>query len=371
MNMAIEVTVPSVGESITEVVVAHWLKDVGEAVSADEALVELETEKATVTVPAPQSGVLSERRAAEGDTIKVGAVIATLAPGDGARPVAKPTATAPAPAAAPAPAPKTVTVPVTESGPVPVAVAAPAPAPARPRTPTPAGPDEDVVPMSNIRRRIAERLVEAQKSAAILTTFNECDMSAVTALRERYQESFTKKHGMKLGFMSFFVKACIEALKEFRGVNAEVRGDSIVYKKRYHVGVAVGGGKGLVVPVLRDADRLSFADIEKTIADFGARARESRLSPDELSGGTFTISNGGIYGSMMSTPLLNHPQTGILGMHKIMKRPVAVGDAVALRPMMYLALSYDHRVIDGREAVQFLVRVKDCIESPERLLLEV
>jgi 2-oxoglutarate dehydrogenase E2 component (dihydrolipoamide succinyltransferase) len=230
---------------------------------------------------------------------------------------------------------------------------------------------ERVVPMTTLRRTIARRLVEAQHTAAILTTFNEVDMSAVMALRERHQERFSQQHGVKLGFMSFFVKAAIDGLKAFPSVNAEVRGTDIVYKDHYDIGVAVGGGKGLVVPVIRDADRLSFADVEKVIGDLAARARDSRLLPGDLEGGTFTISNGGVYGSMMSTPILNPPQSGILGLHAVQKRAVVRDDAVVVRPMMYVALSYDHRIVDGREAVQFLVRVKECVESPERILLEV
>jgi 2-oxoglutarate dehydrogenase E2 component (dihydrolipoamide succinyltransferase) len=233
------------------------------------------------------------------------------------------------------------------------------------------GPNEKLVPMTPLRRTVARRLLEAQNTAAILTTFNEINMAEVMTLRERYQEQFTKRHGIKLGFMSFFVKAAVDALKAFPIVNAEVRGNDIVYKDHYDVGVAVGGGKGLVVPVVRNADRLSLAEVERTIADLALKARENRITLPELEGGTFTISNGGIYGSMLSTPILNPPQSGILGLHAIQKRPVAVGEAIALRPMMYVALSYDHRIVDGREAVQFLVRIKECIEDPERILIEV
>jgi 2-oxoglutarate dehydrogenase E2 component (dihydrolipoamide succinyltransferase) len=257
--------------------------------------------------------------------------------------------------------------------PAPVQAPAPAPAPA-PSAPasTPTTSDEQIVPMSPLRKRIAERLVEAQHTAAILTTFNEIDMTSVLALRERHQERFTKQHGVKLGFMSFFVKAAIEALKAFPAVNAEIRGTDVIYKDHYDVGVAVGGGRGLVVPVVRDADRLSFADLEKTIGELAVRARDNKLTPKDLEGGTFTISNGGVYGSLMSTPILNPPQSGILGLHAIQKRPVvAPSGEVVVRSMMYVALSYDHRLVDGREAVQFLVRVKECVEDPERILLEV
>jgi 2-oxoglutarate dehydrogenase E2 component (dihydrolipoamide succinyltransferase) len=248
----------------------------------------------------------------------------------------------------------------------------PAPARRAPSSiPPPPPADEEVVPMTPLRRRIAERLVAAQHSAAILTTFNEVDMTNVMALRARFQEGFVARHGIKLGFMSFFVKAAVESLRAFPGLNAEIRGSDIVYKRRYHVGVAVGSGKGLVVPVLRDSDRLSFAGIERTIAELAEKARSGKLAIDDLQGGTFSITNGGIYGSMLSTPLLNLPQTGILGMHNIVKRPVAVGAEVQIRPMMYLALSYDHRVVDGREAVQFLVRIKECVEEPDRILLEI
>ncbi|MBM3485753.1 MAG: 2-oxoglutarate dehydrogenase complex dihydrolipoyllysine-residue succinyltransferase, partial [Alphaproteobacteria bacterium] len=252
----------------------------------------------------------------------------------------------------------------------PAPVAAPAP-PAKPAAARPAGAREERVPMTRLRRRIAERLKEAQNTAAMLTTFNEVDMTAVLALRDRYRETFEKKHGVRLGFMSFFIKASIVALKELPAVNAEIDGTDLVYKNHYDIGVAVGTEQGLVVPVLRDADQLSFAAVEKTVADLGRRARDGKLSLDELSGGTFTITNGGVYGSLLSTPILNPPQSGILGMHKIQPRPVAVGDKLEVRPMMYLALSYDHRIIDGREAVTFLVRVKECIEAPDRILLDM
>jgi 2-oxoglutarate dehydrogenase E2 component (dihydrolipoamide succinyltransferase) len=258
-----------------------------------------------------------------------------------------------------------------EGAPVPSAPPVSVPAPSPPSAPVVAGDREEVVALSPLRKKIAERLVAAQHTAAILTTFNEVDMTAIQDLRARYGESFLARHQVKLGFMSFFVKACVESLKEWPGLNAELRGDSIVYKRHYDFGIAVGGGKGLVVPVVRDVDRRTFAEVEREIARLAQRAKDNQLTLDELSGGTFSITNGGIYGSMMSTPLLNMPQTGILGMHKIQKRPVAVGDAIALRPMMYLALSYDHRVVDGREAVSFLVGVKERLEAPERLLFEL
>ncbi|RMH41600.1 MAG: 2-oxoglutarate dehydrogenase complex dihydrolipoyllysine-residue succinyltransferase [Deltaproteobacteria bacterium] len=425
-----ELVVPELGESITEAVVAKWLVEPGQAVEADEPLVDLETDKVTVQLPAPAAGQLVEVKAREGDTVSVGQVIGLFEPagvaakkpqrpaggnGQPAGRAAAPAAPAEpavagalepavAPEAAAAPAAPERTEPIAappdavddvpergpdgrvlspaerrryrERGELPAAAPASAAAPAPARAPAPAevtGPDEpeDVVPMSPLRRRIAERLVQAQHTAAILTTFNEVDMSAVMALREAHKDEFLARHGVKLGFMSFFVKACVAALKQFPGVNAEVRGDAIAYKKYYHIGIAVGGGKGLVVPVVRHADRLGFADIERTIADLAQRAQANKLTLDELMGGTFTISNGGVYGSMMSTPLLNMPQTGILGMHNIIRRPVAIGDRIEIRPMMYIALSYDHRVIDGREAVQFLVAVKRGVEHPERLMFEL
>jgi 2-oxoglutarate dehydrogenase E2 component (dihydrolipoamide succinyltransferase) len=401
--MAAEIVVPAVGESVTEVTVARWLKKVGDAVALDDPLVELETDKATQELAAQATGTLMEIAAPEGATIKVGALLGRIGDGPVKLPPEAPKAAAPphppAPAAKPAAAPSDL---LARSGPAvrklvaetgadaaslassgkggrltksDVLDARPAPAPAP--TPPPASeprelpPTERRVRMTRLRKRIAERLKEAQNSAAMLTTFNEADMSAVMAMRERYRDSFEKKHGVRLGFMSFFVKASIAALKEIPAANAEIDGDDIIYKNHYDIGVAVGAEQGLVVPVVRNADALSFAAIEKQVADLGRRARDGKLSLEELSGGTFTITNGGVFGSLMSTPILNPPQAAILGMHKIQRRPVAVGDKVELRPMMYLALSYDHRLIDGREAVTFLVRVKDLIEEPERLLFEM
>ncbi|HEY4636264.1 MAG TPA: 2-oxoglutarate dehydrogenase complex dihydrolipoyllysine-residue succinyltransferase [Rhodospirillales bacterium] len=418
-----DIKVPALGESITEATVAKWFKSVGEPVKTDEPLVELETDKVTLEVPASSSGVLSEILVPAGSNVEVGALLGRIQDGAAAKatPVngqAKPAAAQqPAPAAQPAAAPQPQAQPpaAAEAPPQPPSVrklvaenqldpsaipatgkdgrltkgdvlahlehkapapAAPAPQPAAKPAPAarPAareGAREERVRMSRLRKRIAERLKEAQNTAAMLTTFNEVDMTAVMAARERYRDSFEKRHGVKLGFMSFFVKACIVALKEIPAVNAEIDGDDIVYKHYYDIGVAVGTQQGLVVPVLRDADALSFAGIEKKIADLGKRARDGKLSLDELTGGTFTITNGGVYGSLMSTPILNPPQSGILGMHKIQERPVAVAGKLEIRPMMYLALSYDHRVVDGRDAVTFLVRVKECIEDPERILLGV
>jgi len=406
-----DLKVPALGESITEAVIGKWLKQVGEHVEADEPVVDLETDKITMQIPAPEAGALAEQRFAEGDTVKVGDVVGSI--DEKARGSAKASAPAAAPApSAPAPAPATdasrqvqsmprLTVPST-----PVAPAAPpapergpdgrrlspserrefreglwkpTPAPAAPRPATPtavstplaAGPREEIKPMSPLRKRIAERLVQAQHETASLTTFNEVDMSHVMALRARFQDDFVARYGIKLGFMSFFVKAAEAALKLFPGLNAEVRDDAIVYKKHYDIGIAVGTPKGLVVPVLRGAEHLGFAEIEQGIADLAIKARDGKLALDDLVGATFTITNGGIYGSMMSTPLLNYPQTGILGMHNIVKRPMVVGDAIVVRPMMYIALTYDHRVVDGREAVQFLVAIKDRIEDPERLMFGV
>ncbi|MBL9041400.1 MAG: 2-oxoglutarate dehydrogenase complex dihydrolipoyllysine-residue succinyltransferase [Myxococcales bacterium] len=400
--MSIELIIPPLGESISEAVVAKWLKPVGAKVNVDDPLAELETDKVTVTLPAPSAGVLVEQLVQVGASVRVGASIGRLDPSAQPSSAAAPTA---APTAAPAPSdpkPATATPAPTAAAPVappataatarpaltpntrkllreqgvdpstvaaapPVAPVRPAPAPAAIVT-VAAGPEE-VVPLSPLRKRIAERLVEAQHTAAILTTFNEVDMSFIQALRSKFQDEFVKKHGTKLGFMSFFVRACAEALREYPGLNAELRGDAIVYKKHYDFGIAVGSGKGLVVPVLRSVDRLSLAEIEKGIAALALKAKDNKLQLSDLAGGTFSISNGGVYGSMMSTPLLNMPQTGILGMHNIIRRPIAVGDNIEIRPMMYIALSYDHRVVDGREAVSFLVRVKDRLESPEKLLL--
>jgi 2-oxoglutarate dehydrogenase E2 component (dihydrolipoamide succinyltransferase) len=421
--MAVEIKVPNLGESVTTATVARWLKQPGEAVNADEPLVELETDKVSVEVNAPAAGVLGAVQAAQGSEVSPGAVLGTIdGAGVAATPAAKPAAAAPAPAAQPQAG---VNPPPRPSGPVsrpatpPADVAAHAPLPAaakimqergvsaeqidarsgkdgritkgdvlafisRPHAPTTAPtpaavarppreaePREERVKMTRLRRTIAARLKEAQNTAAMLTTFNEVDMSAVTALRNQYREAFEKKHGVRLGFMSFFVKACIAALAEFPAVNAEIDGDEIVYKHFVHMGIAVGGASGLVVPVIRDADRMSFAEIEKAIADFGERAREGTLKLEELAGGTFSITNGGVYGSLISTPILNPPQSGILGMHKVQERPVAVGGKVEIRPMMYLALSYDHRIVDGREAVSFLVRVREGVEDPRRPLLDL
>jgi 2-oxoglutarate dehydrogenase E2 component (dihydrolipoamide succinyltransferase) len=416
--MATEIRVPTLGESITEATIGRWFKKPGEAVKADEPVVELETEKVTLEVNAPASGILSGITAKEGGTVSVGALLGEIREGAAPPAEAKPTgakvepaeakpqvAAAPAkteakpaaPPAAPAampPSPAAAKI-AADHGIDASSVAgtgrrgqvlkgdvlgvistlqAPTPAPA-PAAPPPApsfGEDrEDRVPMSRLRQTIARRLKDAQNTAAMLTTFNEADMSAVIALRARYKDTFERKHGVKLGFMSFFVKACVGALKETPAVNAEIDGTDIIYKNYYHLGVAVGTDKGLVVPVVRDCDKLGLAGIEKEIADLGKRARSGELKIEELQGGTFTITNGGIYGSLMSTPILNPPQSGILGMHKIEERPVAVGGKVEIRPMMYLALTYDHRIVDGREAVTFLVHVKEVLEDPARLMLEL
>ena len=390
--MGVDIKVPALGESVTEATVAKWFKAVGEAVAADEPLVELETDKVTVEVPAPTSGTIAEIKVAAGETVNVGAILGSLTAGAApAKSAAKPAAAA-APAAKAAPAPASAKDPgpaarklMAETGIAPasgsgkdgrvtkgdVLAAAAAPPPAAPHVPRAIGAREERVKMTRLRKRIAERLKQAQNNAAMLTTFNEVDMGAVMALRERHKDAFEKKHGVKLGFMGFFVRACIVALKEIPAVNAEIDGDDIIYKNHYDIGVAVGTPQGLVVPVVRDADALGLAEIEKTIGELGRRARDGKLGLDDLTGGTFTISNGGVYGSLMSTPILNPPQSAILGMHKIQKRPMAVEDRVEVRPMMYLALSYDHRIIDGREAVTFLVRVKDLIEDPQRLILDV
>jgi 2-oxoglutarate dehydrogenase E2 component (dihydrolipoamide succinyltransferase) len=396
--MATEIKVPSLGESITEATVAKWLKHPGEAVAADEPVAELETDKVTLEVPAPASGTLSEILAEEGTNVPVGAVLGRIADGLAAEAAPHPS---PLPASGEREGPaqregegqralersgpavrKLIEEAGLDAAKVPATgpggriskadvLAAREPAPPPP-TPAPAAREREVrVRMSRLRRRIAERLKAAQNTAAMLTTFNEIDMSQTMALRERHRDAFEKKHGVRLGFMSIFVKAAIVALKELPGVNAEIDGDDVVYKNHYDIGVAVGTEQGLVVPVVRDADRLSFADIEKTISEYGRKARDGKLTIEELSGGTFTISNGGIYGSLMSTPILNPPQSGILGMHKIERRPVAVGEKVEIRPMMYVALSYDHRVVDGREAVTFLVRLKECVEDPSRILFEM
>ncbi len=400
--MSVDIKVPSLGESVTEATVAKWFKNVGDAVAADEPLVELETDKVTVEVPAPTSGTLGAISVKQGDTVSVGTILGSRNEGAGpAKGAAKPATAAAAAKSSTAPAPKPAPAPVAASGKEPgpavrkiaaetginlaivpatgkdgrptkgdvlAAAARPAPAPAAPRE---LGPREERVRMTRLRQRIAERLKQAQNTAAMLTTFNEADMTAIMALRKQYNDGFEKKHGVKLGFMSLFVKACIAALKELPAVNAEINGDDIIYKNHYDISVAVSTPQGLVVPVVRDADQMSLADIEKKIADLGKRARDGKLAIEEMAGGTFTITNGGIFGSLLSTPILNPPQSGILGMHKIQPRPVAVGDKVEVRPMMYLALSYDHRIVDGREAVTFLVRVKECLEDPQRLLLDM
>jgi 2-oxoglutarate dehydrogenase E2 component (dihydrolipoamide succinyltransferase) len=415
--MPIELKVPPVGESITEVQIGEWLKAEGDAVARDEVIVKIETDKVTVDLPAPVAGVITQIKAKQGSVAQVGDVIGYMEEGAAA---AKPKVASSPPPAAPAPPAAASTPP---------AAAPPAEAePPKPRAPgrdtmppqgfarvmpsarralkergvqaddvqatgpggrvlkedvmrtTPraeakpgvvADKQEEVVPMSPFRKKIAERLVQSQQTAALLTTFNEIDMSAAMALRKEHQESFTEKYGIKLGFMSFFVKAAIDALKLVPAVNGEIRGTDIVYKNFYDIGVAVGGGKGLAVPVIRSADRLSFAEVEQTIADFGKRAKDNKLELSELLGGTFTISNGGIYGSLLSTPIVNPPQSGILGLHAIQDRPIALNGQVVIRPMMYIALTYDHRLIDGREAVTFLKRIKQCVEAPSRMLLEV
>ncbi|MFZ5784460.1 MAG: 2-oxoglutarate dehydrogenase complex dihydrolipoyllysine-residue succinyltransferase [Pseudomonadota bacterium] len=415
--MAAEIKVPALGESVTEATVAKWLVKVGDSVAVDQPLCELETDKVTVEVNATVAGTVTDFAVEEGATVQVGGVLCHIeagAAGAAPRPAAAAAPAASAPKPAPAPAPASPAAPSAAAAGANVAASGPAtrklveetgvspsaieptgkdgratkadvaaalasiPAPAAPaaRPAVPAGPRqradrEERVRMTRLRRTIANRLKEAQNTAAMLTTFNEVDMTNVLALRERLKDDFEKKHGARLGFMSFFVKACIAGLKELPAVNAEIEGDDIVYKNYYDIGVAVGTPQGLVVPVVRDADTLSFGEIEKTIGDLGRKARDGKLSIAELSGGTFTISNGGVYGSLMSTPILNPPQSAILGMHKIQQRPMVVGGEVKVRPMMYLAVSYDHRIIDGREAVLFLVRVKECIEDPERLLLGV
>jgi 2-oxoglutarate dehydrogenase E2 component (dihydrolipoamide succinyltransferase) len=407
--MATEIRVPTLGESVTEATVAKWFKKPGEAVKQDEPLVELETDKVTLEVNAPASGTLSEIVAASGTTVGVAALLGQIAEGAAAVAAAPAKAAEPpkaAPAAAPAPAPAkaasadngpAVARIAAETGVSPAAVAgsgkdgrvtkgdmlaaiatagSSAPAPAPVAAPRPASQPADAVreervKMTRLRQTIARRLKDAQNSAAMLTTFNEVDMSAVMSLRNQYKDLFEKKHGVKLGFMGFFVRACVQALKDIPAVNAEIDGTDIVYKNFCHVGVAVGTDKGLVVPVVRDADQMGIAEVEKTIADFGRRARDGKLTIEEMQGGTFTISNGGVYGSLMSTPILNAPQSGILGMHKIQERPMVIGGKIEIRPMMYLALSYDHRIVDGKEAVTFLVRVKESLEDPARLVMDL
>jgi 2-oxoglutarate dehydrogenase E2 component (dihydrolipoamide succinyltransferase) len=406
--MAIELKVPEVGESITEVMIGAWKKREGDAVVVDESLVEIESDKATVELPAPAAGAITRILKGSGEKAVVGEVIGYLEPAGvaAARPAATPAAPAPSPSASsPTPAGPARVMPAAarvlgEAGVSGAAVAGTGPGgrvtkgdaleavarPAAPRPPAPAprpttaplvpvagsaGREERHVLISPIRRRIAERLVEAQHQAALLTTFNEVDMSAVMALRAKFKDVFQERYGVKLGFMSFFVRAAVEALRAVPQVNAEYRDPHIVYRDYYDIGIAVGGGKGLVVPVIRNAELLSFAQIEQTIGDFARRAADNKLKLEELQGGTFTISNGGVYGSMLSTPIINPPQSGILGLHAIQDRPMAVNGQVVVRPMMYLALSYDHRLVDGREAVTFLKRIKDTIEDPTRLMLEV
>ena len=430
-----DIKVPTLGESVTTATVARWIKQAGEQVAADEPVVELETDKVTVEVNAPQAGVLASISVNEGGEVEVGGLLGTVETGAGAAPKPKPDtpASSSSPAKEPPPAAAAptkaaqqpgVVEPPPPPGPVSRPAAPPPPDPARQNAPLPSAakmmtergvsaeqigagvgkdgritkgdviafldrpapaqtpaapraargdqPREERVKMTRLRRTIAARLKEAQNSAAMLTTFNEVDMREVMALRSQYRDAFEKRHaGVRLGFMSFFVRACCAALAEFPAVNAEIDGDDVIYKHFVHMGIAVGGANGLVVPVIRDADAMGFADIEKATADFGKRARDGALKLDELSGGTFSITNGGIYGSLMSTPILNPPQSAILGMHKIQDRPIAVDGRVEIRPMMYLALSYDHRIVDGREAVSFLVRVKESIEDPRRLLLEI
>jgi 2-oxoglutarate dehydrogenase E2 component (dihydrolipoamide succinyltransferase) len=425
-----DIRVPTLGESVTEATIGKWFKKPGDAVAVDEPLVELETDKVTIEVPAPAAGVLSEIAAKDGETVAVGALLGQIkdgasggksAPTPAGQPDKKTSTTAPIAAGGdlpvkeraqekpeattPKPPADTPLAPSVrkmsaESGVDPSGVAGsgkdgrvtkgdmmaaieraaaqPAPAgqavaAAQMRAPSPAddAAREERVKMTRLRQTIARRLKDAQNTAAMLTTFNEVDMTNVMALRNQYKELFEKKHGVKLGFMGFFVRACVQALKDIPAVNAEIDGSDIIYKNYYHIGVAVGTEKGLVVPVVRDCERKSLAEIEKTINDFGKRAREGHLKIEEMQGGTFTISNGGVYGSLMSTPILNAPQSGILGMHKIQERPVAIGGKVEIRPMMYLALSYDHRIVDGREAVTFLVRVKENLEDPARIVLDL
>jgi len=424
-----EIRVPTLGESVTEATIGKWFKKPGDAVAADEPLVELETDKVTIEVPAPSAGTLSEILAKDGETVGVGALLGQITAGAGgakavatatARPDAKTATTAPInagpeepklrePGAAPAKGgdkggdagqapsvrrlsaesgvdPSNVAgtgkdgrvtkgdmlAAIEQAASQPTPVSQPAAA-VQVRAPSPAddAAREERVKMTRLRQTIARRLKEAQNTAAMLTTFNEVDMSHVMALRNQYKDLFEKKHGVKLGFMGFFVRACVQALKEIPAVNAEIDGTDLIYKNYYHVGVAVGTDKGLVVPVVRDCDHKSLAEIEKDIGALGKRARDGALKIEDMQGGTFTISNGGVYGSLMSTPILNAPQSGILGMHKIQERPVVVGGKIEVRPMMYLALSYDHRIVDGKEAVTFLVRVKDCLEDPARLVLDL
>ncbi len=404
--MSIELKVPAVGESITEVEIGVWLKKPGDRVEKDDPIVEIESDKATVEISAPVAGTLTQILKPTGTPASIGEVVGLMVAGVASAVAPKAAATVLAAAAvaiasesakATSPLPPPFVMPsaqrviaerglradeIVPSGPggrvlkddavkhaaaEPRAVATPAPAAEKPA----GAREEEIVRMTPLRRAAAEVLLRAQQNMALLTTFNECDMSAVMAMRNRYKQQYEEKYGIKLGFMSFFVKAAIEALKQFPATNAEIRGQDVVYKNYFDIGIAVSGKKGLVVPVLRGAERLSFAEIERVIADLGKRARDGKLSPDELSGGTFTITNGGIFGSLMSTPIVNPPQSAILGMHAIKERAIVVDGAVVARPMMYLALTYDHRIVDGREAVGFLVRVKECIEDPARILVEV
>lgn len=410
--MSVEIKVPTLGESVTTATIAKWLKKAGDTVAADEPIVELETDKVSVEVSAPQAGVLGAEVAKEGDEVEVGALLTTLEPGAGApksaaksAPAEKPAEKKVAPAAAPAPAAKQAAPEVDAAAALPAArklmtennlsaeqvgtgtglngritkgdvlgflsqpqASQPATAPKAARNDDPR---EERVKMTRLRRTIARRLKDAQNTAAILTTFNEVDLSGAMAMRAEYQDSFVKKHGVKLGFMSIFSRAVIAALKEFPAINAEIDGDDVIYRDFVNLGIAVGGPNGLVVPVIKNADTMGYAEIEKTIAGFGKAAREGTLKIDDLAGGTFSITNGGIYGSLLSTPILNAPQSGILGMHSIQERPVAVNGQVVIRPMMYIALSYDHRIVDGKEAVSFLVRIKQNVEDPRRLLIDV
>ena len=401
--MSTEIRVPTLGESVTEATIGQWFKKPGEAVNVDEPLVELETDKVTVEVPSPVAGVMGAIEVEEGDTVEVGALLGAIAEGEAAA-VAAPAAKAESPKKEEKAAAANDDMPPSpsagklakENNIDPASVngsgrrgqvlkedilsaieqggaqknAAPAVAARAPSSADDA-PREERVRMTKLRQTIARRLKDAQSTAAMLTTFNDVDMTAVMELRKDYKDLFEKKHGVKLGFMGLFVKACIQALKDVPEVNAEIGGNDIIYKNYYHVAVAVGTPKGLVVPVVRDADELSLAGIEKTIGDFGIRARDGKLGIDEMQGGTFTISNGGVYGSLMSTPILNAPQSGILGMHRIEKRPIVVDGEIKIRPMMYLALSYDHRIVDGKGAVTFLVRVKEALEDPQRLVLDL
>jgi len=407
--MPTEIKVPSVGESISEVEIGEWRKKVGDAVIEGETLAVIESEKATVDLPAPASGFLTAIHKPSGQTAAVGEVIALIdasapaslpatpapaAPTTVASPTAAPTSPAPAPAATTAPKVMPAAARVLAEAGLPASAAtptgpggrllkedaqraaatakpAPTPAPAAaPPSPHHGDASVEIVRMSRLRRTVAARLVQAKSDMALLTTFNEVDMSTVMNLRKEIQDTFQARHGVKLGFMSFFVKAVVEGLKLVPQLNAEIRGDDILYKHYFDIGVAIGGGKGLVVPVLRNAERLSFAGIEKAIVEFAGRAKDGKLMPAELEGGSFTISNGGVYGSLLSTPIVNPPQSGVLGMHTIQERPVALNGQVVIRPMMYIALTYDHRIVDGREAVTFLKRIKEVIENPSRLLLE-